>query len=128
MRTYSLKHTLGDDTMALVKRYMTPKGESNYWVVALVQIDNFNKTAYVRLHGFISREHSDMEGTVPITSIEANLAPDLFHFYFDKSILALENITPLTQAYLIFKDFNIQNEQGNIFNFKDATDDIQGVD
>ncbi len=113
--------------MALIKEYITPKGAASYWVMGLVQVDNFNKTAYVRLHGFASKEHSDMEGTVPIITIEANLTPDLYDYYFKKSILEIEDVTSLTQAYLVFKDFNIQNEQGNIFNFKDATDDIQEV-
>ena len=37
--------------MALIKEYITPKGAASYWVMGLVQVDNFNKTAYVRLHG-----------------------------------------------------------------------------
>ena len=113
--------------MALIKEYMTPKGAVSYWVVGLVQIDNFNQTSYVRLYGFGSKQHCDMEGTVPLITIEANLTPDLFVYYFHKSILEMQDVTPLTQAYLVFKDFNIQNEQGNVYNFKDATDDIQEV-
>ena len=40
--------------------------------------------------GFASKEHSDMEGTVPIITIEANLTPDLYDYYFKKSILEIE--------------------------------------
>lgn len=68
-----------------------------------------------------------MLNPVPIITLEANLTPELYDYYFKEDILKLENASPLTQAYLIFKDSNIRNEQGEIFDFSDAEDEINGV-
>ena len=105
--------------MALKKEFMTPKGPASYWVLGLLQIDNFNKTAYARLYGFYNEEQANMLNPVPIITLEANLTPDLYEYYFNENILKLEDSTPLTQAYLIFKDKNIVSETGEIFNFKE---------
>lgn len=113
--------------MALMKQYETPKGIAGYWVIGLVQIDNFNKTAYVRMYGFMNKAHADMENPVPIIKLEVNIDPEIYHYYFDKAIMVQEEVTPQTQAYQIFKDFNIQDTQGGIFNFSDAIDEIEGV-
>ena len=113
--------------MALIKEFMTPKGPASYWVLGLLQIDNFSKTAYARLYGFYNKEQADKLNPVPIITLEANLTPDLYDYYFNENILKLENATPLEQAYLIFKDKNITSETGEIFNFKDAIDEINEV-
>lgn len=110
--------------MALKKEFMTPKGPASYWVLGLLQIDNFSKTAYARLYGFYNKEQADKLNPVPIITLEANLPPDLYDYYFDEDILKLQDATPLTQAYLVFKDFNISSETGEIFNFKDAENAI----
>ena len=110
--------------MALKKEFMTSKGPASYWVLGLLQIDNFSKTAYARLYGFYNKEQANMLNPVPIMTLEANLPPELYSYYFDKEILKLENATPLTQAYLVFKDLNIENEHGDIFNFSDAIDEV----
>ena len=110
--------------MALIKEYTTNKGVASYWVVGLVQMDNFSKTAYTRLYGFGNKVHADMENPVPLITLDANISPDIYHWYFDKSIMVQADVTPSTQAYQIFKDFNIQDAQGGIFNFKDAIDEI----
>ena len=111
--------------MALIKQFMTPKGPASYWVLGLLQIDNFSKTAYARLYGFYSKEQADMLNPVPIITLEANLTLDLYDYYFKEDILKLENATPLSQAYLIFKDKNIVIETGEIFNFKDAENEVK---
>ena len=113
--------------MALIKQFMTPKGPASYWVLGLLQIDNFSKTAYARLYGFYNKEQANMLNPVPIITLEANLPPELYDYYFKEGILKLENASPLKRAYLIFKDSNIRNEQGEIFDFSDAEDDISGV-
>lgn len=113
--------------MALIKEYTTPKGIISYWVVGLIQIDGFNQTAFTRLYGFMSKAHADMQNPVPIMSLEVNITPDIYEYYFAKDIMALENVTPHTQAYQIFKDFNIPDTQGGLYNFSDATDEIEGV-
>ena len=110
--------------MALIKQFMTPKGPASYWVLGLLQMDNFSKTAYARLYGFYNKEQANMLNPVPIITLEANLTPDLYHYYLNENILKLENATPLTQAYLVFKDSNVRNEQGETFNFKDAEDEF----
>ena len=113
--------------MALIKQFMTPKGPASYWVLGLLQIDNFSKTGYARLYGFYNKEQADKLNPVPIITLEANLPPDLYEYYFNENILKLENATPLEQAYLIFKDKNITSETGEIFNFKDAENEINEV-
>ena len=110
--------------MAMIKEYETPKGIVSYWVVGLIQIDGFNQTAFTRLYGFMSKTHADMQNPVPIMSLEVSITPDIYEYYFAKDIMALENVTPHTQAYQIFKDFNIKDEQGQIFNFKDAIGEV----
>ena len=110
--------------MALKKEFMTSKGPASYWVLGLLQIDNFSKTAYARLYGFYNKEQANMLNPVPIMTLEANLPPELYSYYFDEEILKHENATPLTQAYLVFKDLNIENEHGDIFNFSDAIDEV----
>lgn len=113
--------------MALIKQYVTPKGSAEYWVVGLTQIDNFNKTAYARMYGFANKAHADMENPVPIMTLEANIDPEIYDYYFSKEITVLPDVTPQTQAYQIFKDFNIQDAQSGVFNFSDAIDEIEGV-
>ena len=113
--------------MALIKQFMTPKGPASYWVLGLLQVDNFSKTAYARLYGFYNKEQADMLNPVPIITLEKNLPPDLYNYYFDEDILKLQDATPLTQAYLVFKDSNVRNEQGEIFDFSDAIDEINEV-
>lgn len=114
--------------MALIKEYMTPKGLASYWVVSLIQIDNFSETAYVRMYGFANKNHADMQNPVPLLMLDANITTDIFPYYFAKEILEMVNVTPQIQAYQIFKDFNIKDEQGQIFNFKDAINEIGEVE
>lgn len=113
--------------MALIKQFMTPKGPASYWVLGLLQMDNFSKTAYARLYGFFNKEQADMLNPVPIMMLEVNLTPDWYDYYFKEDILKLEGATPLKQAYLIFKDKEIRSETGEIFNFKDAENDTLEV-
>lgn len=114
--------------MALIKEYMTPKGLASYWVVSLIQIDNFSETAYVRMYGFANKNHADMQNPVPLLMLDANITTDIFPYYFAKEILEMANVTPQIQAYQIFKDFNIKDEQGQIFNFNDAINEIGEVE
>ena len=113
--------------MALIKEFMTNKGPASYWILGLLQMDNFNKTAYARLYGFYNKIQADMINPVPITTLEVSLASDVYNYYFDEEILKIDGATPLKQAYLVFKDFEIKNEKGEIFNFSDAINDIEGV-
>ena len=110
--------------MALIKEYITPKGTVSYWLVSLIQIDNFSKTAYARLYGFGNKQHADMENPTPIITLEVNITPDIYDYYFNKEIMVMESVTPQTQAYQIFKDFNIEDGQGIVFNFKNAVDEV----
>lgn len=113
--------------MALIKEFNTAKGPVSYWVLGLLQIDNFNKTGYARLYGFFGKPHADMLNPVPIITLEVNLTPEIYNYYLSEEILMLENTSPLSQAYLMFKDFEIRNENGEVYNFTDALDDISEV-
>lgn len=113
--------------MALIKEYMTSKGPASYWVLGLLQIDNFNKTAYARLYGFYNKEQADKLNPVPITTLEVNLTPDWYDYYFKEDLLKIDGATPLKQAYLIFKDVEIMAETGETYNFSDAEDEINEV-
>ncbi len=108
--------------MALQKTYMTPKGPASYWIAGLIQIDNYSKTAYGRLYGFVSKEHCDMSGSVPVVSLDYNITPDIYDYYFKKEIMVLADVTPQSQFYQYVKDKNYPDEQNNIINFNDATE------
>ena len=108
--------------MALQKSYMTPKGPASYWIAGMIQIDNYNKTAYGRLYGFASKEHCDMAGSVPIASLDYSIAPDIYEFYFSKEIMALLGSTPQTQFYQVVKDKDYRDELNGILNFFDAVE------
>lgn len=113
--------------MALIKEYMTNKGPVSYWVLALLQFDNFSKTAYTRLYGYYNKTQADLQNPEATITLEVNLSPDTYDYYFREDLLKQEGVSPLTQAYQIFKDWDIQNEKGETFNFKDAIDEIVGV-
>lgn len=106
---------------------MTPKGQASYWIAGIVQVDNYSKTAYTRLYGFASKEHCDMDGSVPLIHLDYNIPPEIYRYYFDREIMEQQGVTPQTQAYQIFKDFEIRDAQGNVLNFGDAEDEINGV-
>jgi len=106
--------------MALLKTYLTPKGNASFWVAGLIQVDNYSKTAYGRLYGFASKEHCDMSGSVPILMLDYNITPDIYEYYFNKEIMALEGVTPQTQFYQIVKGKDYRDEQNNVINFVDA--------
>ena len=108
--------------MALQKTYMTPKGPASYWIAGMIQIDNYNKTAYGRLYGFASKEHCDMEGSVPLTSLNYSIKPDIYEYYFSKEIMMLSGSTPQTQLYQLVKDFDLPDEQNGVINFNSATE------
>lgn len=101
---------------------MTPKGPASYWIAGMIQIDNYNKTAYGRLYGFASKEHCDMEGSVPLTSLDYRITPDVYEYYFSKEIMMLTGSTPQTQFYQIVKDKDYPDEQNRIMNFYDAVE------
>lgn len=106
--------------MAMQKTIRTPKGEASYWIAGLVQIDNYNKTAYGRLYGFIDKEQCDEFGSSPVLMLDYNITPDIYPYYFEKEIMIQEGVTPQTQFYQIVKDKNYLDEQNKIINFKDA--------
>jgi len=106
--------------MALLKTYLTPRGNASFWVMGLIQVDNYSKTAYGRLYGFASKEHCDMVGSVPILMLDYNIPPDIYDYYFEKSIMEQIGVTPQTQFYQIVKDKNYLDEQNQIINFNDA--------
>lgn len=106
--------------MALQKTIRTPKGQATYWIMGMIQIDNYSKTAYGRLYGFASKEHCDMAGSVPILMLDYNIKPDTYDNYFEKSIMEQIGVTPQSQFYQIVKDINYPDEQNQIINFNDA--------
>lgn len=106
--------------MALLKTYLTPKGNASFWVAGLIQIDNYSKTAYGRLYGFASKEHCDMNGSAPILMLDYNIPPDVYQWYFEKEIMEQSGVTPQTQFYRIVKDRDYLDEQNRIINFNDA--------
>lgn len=89
--------------MAILKRVMTNKGPATYWVVGLLQLDNFGKTAFVKLMGFFDKEHAEMEGATPIDTAEINIYPDKYDDYFEGS-------TAIASAYQIFTENVIKTE------------------
>lgn len=108
--------------MALFKTIRTPKGQASYWIAGMIQIDNYNQTAYGRLYGFMDKEHCDEQGSIPLISLDYNITPDIYPYYFSKEIMVLPEVTPQTQFYQIVKDKDYFDEQNKIINFNDATE------
>ena len=106
--------------MALQKSYPTSVGEATYWIAGMIQIDNYNKTAYGRLYGFASKEYCDRVGGVPMVSLDYNITPDYYDYYFSKEIMSQVGVTPQTQFYQIVKDKDYFDSQNHIMNFFDA--------
>jgi len=106
--------------MALFKTFNTPKGIASFWIAGRIQIDNYSKTAFGSLYGFIDKEQCDREGSVPVTRFDYNIPPDVYPYYFDKSIMILPDVTPQTQFYQLVKDKDYRDEWNNILNFYDA--------
>lgn len=108
--------------MALLKTIRNAKGQATYWIAGMIQIDNYNKTAYGRLYGFMDKEHCDEIGSVPIIMLDYNITPDIYDYYFEKTIMEQLGVTPQTQFYQIVKDKNYLDEQNKIINFNDAVE------
>lgn len=108
--------------MALFKTIRTPKGQATYWIMGMIQIDNYSKTAYGRLYGFMDKEHCDEMGSVPILTLDYNIPPDIYPLYFKKEIMEQQGVTPQSQFYQIVKDRNYLDDQNKIINFNDATE------
>lgn len=106
--------------MALLKTIRTSSGQATYWIAGMIQIDNYSKTAFGRLYGFMDKEHCDEVGSKPILVLDYNIPPDIYQWYFEKEIMEQSGVTPQTQFYQIVKDKNYLDEQNKIINFNDA--------
>ena len=106
--------------MAMQKTIRTPQGEASYWIAGLVQIDNYNKTAFGRLYGFIDKEQCDALGSSPVLRLDYDIPPEIYYYYFEKEIMEQANVTPQSQFYQITKDKNYLDEMNNVINFKDS--------
>lgn len=68
--------------MAIVKEIKTTRGPVSYWVVGLIQLDNFAKSAYIKLLGFYDKEYADLEHASPIETIEINIKTEQYDEFF----------------------------------------------
>lgn len=94
--------------MAIIKEIKTTKGPVTYWVVGLIQLDNFSKSAYLKLLGFFDEDHADMENASPIETVEINIKPNQYgEFFSDTDVVK--------KAYEIFSNSVIQlSEEGTL--------------
>lgn len=94
--------------MAIIKEINTTKGPVTYWVVGLIQLDNFSKSAYLKLLGFFDEDHADMESASPIETVEINIHPDQYDDFFGGTDV-------VKKAYEIFSNSVIHlNEEGTM--------------
>ena len=100
--------------MALAKTIMTPRGTASFWILGTMWIDNFNKTAYISLYGYESREHCDMVGAVYKAKKEINIYPEDFNSFFNPSLLAQSGISGYGEGYNVVKS--------KLMEFADAQD------
>jgi len=90
--------------MALGQSIMTPKGTVSFWIIGTTWRDNFNKTAFVSLYGFESREHCDLIGSVYKEKIEYNIYPADFDKYLSVEILKNSGKCDIEQLYDFIKE------------------------
>lgn len=94
--------------MAIIKEIKTTRGPVTYWVVGLIQLDNFSKSAYIKILGFYDKEYADMESASPIETVEINIHPDQYDDFFGSTDV-------VKKAYEIFSNSVIQfNEEDTI--------------
>ena len=80
--------------MALIKHVMTDSGPASFWVVSLLQLDNFGKKAYVKIYGFYDKEHADRQNPRAVHTIEISVDPELYEEYFAPDL----EVVPLDQV------------------------------
>lgn len=106
--------------MALIKNIKTERGPASFWVVALLQLDNFAKTGFVRLYGFFDQSFADLENAQPMHKIELTVPPVLYDQYFNPEVLS-SGVSPHGQAYQMIKNSTI-DDSGQVIDFSDAKD------
>ena len=111
--------------MALIQQIDTNKGPVSYWVIGLLQLDNFAKSAHIRVYGFFDQSYADKENAQPTVTAEITVHEPLFTEFFDHHLLSLPDRTPYGQAYMLLKQSEIEHE-GEILWFWEAEDDIGG--
>lgn len=112
--------------MALIKEIMTESGPVSFWVISLLQLDNFAKRGYIRLYGFYNKEHADMLNAQPTGKLELTVPEDIYGMYFDPWVLVLPGRTPHGMAYALVKNSDI-DLNGRLIDFSDAEDSYDEV-
>ena len=107
--------------MALIKHVMTDSGPASFWVVSLLQLDNFGKKAYVKIYGFYDKEHADRQNPRAVHTIEISVDPELYEEYFAPDLLAKIGKSPHEQAYIMLKRSTI-DDTGQVIDFTGAVD------
>lgn len=83
--------------MAIVKEIKTNKGPVTYWVVGLIQLNNFSKDVHIKMFGFHDKEYADMENAVPADTVEINIRPDQYDELIGRTDI-------IKKAYEIFSE------------------------
>ena len=107
--------------MAIIKEIMTESGPASFWVISLLQLDNFAKRGYIRLYGFFNQEHADMLNAQPTGVIDITIPENLYGMYFEPWVLVLPGRTPHGMAYTLIKNSDI-DLNGRLVDFSDAED------
>lgn len=107
--------------MALIKEIETDKGPASFWVIALLQLDNFNKMGFIRMYGFFNKTYADKNEGRPVHTIELTINPEIYDLYFNPKHLSAKGISPHQQAYEMIKRSTI-DDAGLSIDFTDAED------
>jgi hypothetical protein len=89
--------------MALGKSIMTSRGTASYWILGVTWRDNFNKTAFISLYGYESKEHCDLPMAIYKEMRTYNVNPEDFNNYFSLSNLKIDGKCDLDQYYKFIK-------------------------
>ena len=111
--------------MALIKEIDTDRGPATYWVVSLVQLDNFNRRGFVSIYGFFSKAYADRPNPQPVRTIELTIEGEVYEEYFHPVTLEKSGNNPHRQAYEMLKRSTV-DDAGNLIDFTDAKDEIGG--
>lgn len=90
--------------MAIGKSIMTPKGMASFWIIGTTWRDNFNKTAFVSLYGYESREHCDYPGAMYKERYDYCIGPLEFDKYFPMKKIKARGRCDLDQFYNYIKE------------------------
>ena len=93
--------------MAIVSKQETPRGYAAYWVIGRMDLDNFGRTATIKLLGFADKQFADRMDATPLETVEIDIGPDQYDDYFRDSDF-------LSTVYQLFTQNRLTDNKGDV--------------